>query len=172
MLTSLPSSLIHPQPIKPPPAVFIPFLAAKPVSPNKGLFIQSDICIYTISNLHANVHLQLGLPVYTLSFSVVKLTATSKDEIGTAKFSVTFEELENFHQKLAALSPNAPVFPESKWLSFSVRLEILRQRQALIKDYFAQVLSCREFLLSPTLHRSLGVPYCVSEALISLGKQM
>lgn len=176
---SVKCSLVHPQPIKPPPAAFIPFLGSSLSSPHQILATPNDVNnseIIGVGNVHSNVFVEMGRPLYSFSFSLFSTVNGHRKLISTVKLVKTFDELERMHNLIVnELSPNSadflPDFPTTRWLSYSTSLEVLKQRQSFLKDYFVKLVSCKSFLCCISAHKHLNVPSRLSEYLVKLGSQ-
>mmetsp|Transcript_21992 Transcript_21992/g.37598 ORF Transcript_21992/g.37598 Transcript_21992/m.37598 type:complete len:177 (-) Transcript_21992:177-707(-) len=168
------SSLIHPQPIKPPPVAFIPFLATSLSSPHQPASVDNDNEKIAIGNVDSNVFIEMGRPLYSFSFAIYTISEGRRHLVSQHKIVKSFDELQEIHNELIEELGNChtlPVFPTTKWLSFSVRLEVLKQRQSFLQEYFTKLLSCKEFLSCINAHRLFCVPSRLSEYLVKLGEQ-
>lgn len=175
---SVKCSLVHPQPLKPPPAAFIPFLACSLSSPHQTAVSQgvNGSEIIDVGNVHSNVFIEMGRPQYSFSFSLFATNNGLRKLISTVKIVKTFDELECMHKLIVkdlspALADTLPDFPTTRWLSYSLSLEVLKQRQSFLKDYFVNLISCKSFLCCVAAHKRLNVPSRLSEYLVKLGSQ-
>mmetsp|Transcript_10330 Transcript_10330/g.16217 ORF Transcript_10330/g.16217 Transcript_10330/m.16217 type:complete len:181 (-) Transcript_10330:94-636(-) len=170
------SSLIHhPQPIKPPPVAFIPFLSSSLSSPHQTVSMDSDNENISIGNVHSNVFMEMGRPLYSFSFSVFSVSDGQRKLLSSHKIVKSFDELETMHDSIVNTVPNGsefiPTFPKTSWLSYSIRLEVLKQRQSFLKDYFIALVTCKQFLCCRKAHQYLNIPSRTSELLVGIGER-
>uniref|UniRef100_A0A7S4MHX2 PX domain-containing protein n=1 Tax=Vannella robusta TaxID=1487602 RepID=A0A7S4MHX2_9EUKA len=171
--SSVKSTLIHhPQPIKPPPVAFIPFLSSSLSSPRQTVSMDNDNENISVGNVCSNVFIELGRPLYSFSFSLFSISHGQRRLLSSHKIVKSFDELQTMHNAIVkdvGSSDDLPNFPTTTWLSYSTRLEVLKQRQAFLKEYFVSLISCKAFLSCHKAHKHLNIPSRASEYLLQLG---
>ena len=177
MTHTVETKLVHPQPLKPPPCAFIPFLLYfNSNTPSSTAYVKLNEATITINDLRTSVCVQNEIPFYTFSFSVFISSSDSRKLLGNHKFVKTFEQLENFHKCLLDCISyvdvkSVPLFPHTRWLGFSIKLDIVKQRQNFLYEYFNQLFNCPTFLQCKSAHQLLDIPENLSDALCTVGKQ-
>jgi hypothetical protein len=126
-----------------------------------------------VEDVQSLVFIEMGRPLYSFSFSLFSHANGHRTLLGSHKIVRPFDEFASLHAQVEALAQEVslPPFPATEWLSFSIRLEVLKQRQAILKQYFAELLSCDVFLRSQAAHALYNIPQRISTALLGLGNQ-